>query len=129
MNTLKEIENRLKDIDNEDTQLYNEINQLHFKRETLSQEEKQLNQELRKLKAIESNSMSADWFLDQHKEMQYKGKANGKTDTFEGKLYANCNTCKLPLELFEGNTGIGGYVIGVCPNCKTEIDFTDVGNW
>ena len=33
--------------------------------------------------------------------------------------------CKIPLELFPGNTGIGGYVIGACPHCKLEIDFTD----
>ena len=122
MNRIEEIKKRLLEIENKVQQ----IQQIQLQ---LEKEERTLKQELRKLEAIEAQSMSADWFLDQHKEMEYMGKADGKTDTCEGKIYANCNKCKIPLELFEGNTGIGGYVIGVCPHCKLEIDFTDCSKW
>jgi len=129
MDRIIEIQNRLVSIETEDDNLWKEVQNTQFRREILQQEENSLNEELRKLKAVQSNSMSANWFLDQHKEMEYKGKADGYTDTYEGKIYANCNTCKIPLELFEGNTGIGGYVTGVCSQCKCEIDFTDTRKW
>jgi hypothetical protein len=73
--------------------------------------------------------MCANWFLDTHLKMKYKGKSDGKTETAEGKIYANCNKCRIPLELFEGGTQFGNYVVGVCHICKSEIDFTDVGKW
>lgn len=129
MNRIEEIKKRLLEIENEDDELWNKVQQIQLQREILEKEERTLKQEIRKLEAIEAQSMSADWFLDQHKEMEYMGKADGKTDTCNGKIYANCNKCKIPLELFEGNTGIGGYVIGVCPHCKLEIDFTDCSKW
>jgi len=129
MNRIEEIKKRLLEIENEDDELWNKVQQIQLQREILEKEERTLKQEFRKLEAIEAQSMSADWFLDQHKEMEYMGKADGETDTCNGKIYANCNKCKIPLELFEGDTGIGGYVIGVCPQCKAEIDFTDCSKW
>jgi hypothetical protein len=131
MSRKDEINQRLANIDIEKTNLYTEIKTLEESKAKLIKEKHNLEQELIIISAKNNNSSSIDYVSEKYKgyNFKYKGKANGKTETLRGDTYAECNTCKCSLELFQNQSPVGSSVIGVCPKCKCEIDFTNYGGW
>ena len=95
----------------------------------LSNENSRLNKEIKTLQANEKGSESAERFISKHPGMEYVGKAEGETKTCEGNILAMCNKCNRSLELYVSNSGMGTVIIGVCPKCEAEINFTDYGIW
>ncbi len=129
MDRIEEIKKRLEEIDAIEEKAYSLLYKTREEMDKLDEEEKILECEIKKLEAGKQGSLSFHWFLEKYSDMEYIGKANGITETCEGNIYAKCNSCSIFLELFEGGTGLGDYLIGSCPSCRCEIDFTDVRKW
>jgi hypothetical protein len=122
------INKRLENIEIETRNIATKIEILDDKKFKLYEESLSLRKELQSIEAKENKSQCIDFILNKYSNIEYMGKANGKTETSWGNIYAKCS-CDEYLELFEGSSGIGTFVIGVCPKCKCEIDFTDYGQW
>jgi DNA mismatch repair ATPase MutS len=125
-NRINQIRQRLTEITTEMNTQSNNAQQSHQQIDRLRQEEDELNQELRKIEAKQRESKTADVFLVNHRDMEYIGVSDGKTETVHGKPFGMCKKCNKHFEMFIGDNGVNKYITGVCPGCNFEVDFTNV---
>lgn len=77
-----------------------------------------------------NNEFIKNFILNKKGKYKYIGETNGDCEHYLiNKIYIECDKCKEHFKLFSHQTGVGEVVIGVCPKCEYEINFTDYGNW
>lgn len=80
------------------------------------------------IRARQSSVEIAEFFINNHKGYFHIGRTDGQLEFYK-HLTAKCVKCDERFELFQYNTGIGEVIVGMCPRCKLEIDFTDCRRW
>lgn len=121
---IEDLKNELQKFKDQHTET---ITQLVRIKEKAFQEQmivKEIEKKINILIAKNKNITIADEFISKNPDSYYISSSNDHQD-----VHARCIKCDEYFELFGYQTGIGETIIGVCPECKTEVDFSNYNNW
>lgn len=128
---IDELKKQYKEKKIECINISNQITPLNIKKRQLLQEQNYIREQIEKLELEQiNNDYIKHYILSKKIKYEYIGETNGSCEHYLiNKIYIECDKCKEYFKLLSHQTGVGEVVIGVCPKCEYEINFTDYSKW